>query len=98
MNIIQGITQEFAAIVADVMRDVVREELARAGVAPAQQRASLSVTEAAQMLGVSIGMIYKMEHQGTIKASVISSTPAKRTLRIPFSEIERISEGRPITK
>lgn len=82
--------QQIQAIVAET----IREELEKAGVTAKPKRTMVTVVEAAELLGVSKEMIYKMERDGNLRVIELSRTAAKRTIRVPMSEIERITEVR----
>lgn len=76
----------------EVLARTVRQELERAGVFPKPPRTIFSVVEAAEMLGVSKQMIYKMERDGDLQLIELSRGKVKRSIQVPIDEIQRIKE------
>jgi len=88
---VQFTAQQFQ-VLQEVLAYTVRQELERAGVFPKPARTMFSVVEAAEMLGVSKQMIYKMERDGDLQLIELSRGKVKRSIQVPIDEIQRIKE------
>jgi DNA-binding XRE family transcriptional regulator len=88
---VQFTAQQFQ-VLQELLAYTVRQELERAGVFPKPARTMFSVVEAAEMLGVSKQMIYKMERDGDLQLIELSRGKVKRSIQVPIDEIQRIKE------